>query len=163
MKKHIVCILLLTLILLPVIGQSDVDFHNLVDYNAKLEDLCGFVASQPSEVVDSVVQQNRIFLVTGSISSRLVLDADQETYAGEFEIVSGQWIGLEDVQMYRAVIQFHGPQYSQMIPARRSRNANPNEVPLNSFVMVPVLLTGVREYEGVIIPVLEGIGMRIIE
>ncbi len=153
---------LVFLTLFPAVSQSDMDFHTMVDFNVTLDALCDFVETQDSDVIESVIEQNRIFIITGSIAARQVINPDAETFLGEFDLVSGQWFGVEEVKMYKGILQFTGPRFSAMIPARRSRRANPDEVPLNSFVLVPVRLVGFRENDGITVPVLEGLSLRII-
>ena len=163
MKKLILSIFLIICCLIPVTGQTAVEFLTMVDFYAQLEHLCEFVENQPDEIVAQVIQQQRVFLITGPIAAREIIVPEAENFVGEFEIVSGQWIGLEDVKMYRGFVQFYGPQFSNLIPAAGSRRSSPEEIPLNANVLIPVLLAGVREYEGVRVPVFEGIEIRILE
>jgi len=163
MKKLIfsLCILVLSGVLSLAALDGD-SFNAAVDFPVTLEDLCNFVESQPAEVIQSVAGQDRIFLIMGVVDARTIVPTENDEFLGEIEIVTGQWQGLEEVKMFRAVTRFQGQQFAGMIPARRSRNANPNEIPLNVTVLEAVKLVGTREYSGTVIPVLEGLNIRII-
>lgn len=163
MKKLIICIVLCLCAGLFSLSALDGDeFNGHVDFMVTLEDLCNFVESQPEDVIRTVIVQDRIFLIVGTVTTRQVISADEADYVGELEIITGQWQGLEDVKIFRGVTRFSGPQFAGMIPARRSRTADPREIPVNVSVLQAVKLIGIRDFQGKPVPVFEGINIRIL-
>jgi hypothetical protein len=52
------------------------------------------------------------------------------------ELISGEWIGLDDVKSYYCYVEFSGAEYFKMFPARPPRTASRDLVALNSRVLV---------------------------
>ena len=153
---------LLCLSLFQLAALNGDEFNSSVDFPVTLEDLCNFVESQPEEVIQAVIAQDRIFLIIGVVDARKIVPTEGDEFLGEIEAITGQWQGLEEVKMFRCITQYRGDQFARMIPARRSRTADPNEIPLNVTVLQAVKLIGTRDYMGQRIPLLEGLNIRII-
>ena len=65
--------------------------------------------------------------------------------------------------MYQCILQLKGPGFANAIPARRSRNTNPDEIELNSHILVVASVEGVRELaNGRKVPVLRAYFIRLI-
>ena len=61
---------------------------------------------------------------------------DAVTSVRRIELITGEWIGLEDVKAYSCYVDFAGSEYFRMFPARPPRGANRDLVMLNSRVLV---------------------------
>ena len=96
----------------------------------------------------------------GTVLERRLIDAERETFAGEITLAGGEWISDEEVKVYKYVILLNGPDFAETIPARRSRNENPNELTLNSEIIVYAKYLGWAETEYGPIAVLEAGGIR---
>ena len=90
-----------------------------------------------------------------------MINKEEDSFVAELELVNGTWVGLEEVEIYKCYIILTGSEFAQRIPARRSRKKLPNEIELNSRVLVVGKLVSTRrDDEGMIIPVLEAIYVR---
>lgn len=145
--------------LFSVSGQTREEWVSLVDFDVTLERLSEAVSS--SEPMS--IPEDKLFILQGSVSSRQVLNPDQQEYQAELKLVTGRWIDLDEVKMYSALIILSGPEFFNYVPARRSRNPHPDEVALNSDVMVVARLAGVLERDGEFLPVLEGFQLRVLD
>jgi hypothetical protein len=91
----------------------------------------------------------------------LVLDANEENYLVQVELVSGEWIGLEEVRSYSCWVLFSGPRFAAVFPARVPRNPPPGVISANDHILVVAApLQTVETAEGERAWVLEGIHAR---
>jgi hypothetical protein len=114
-----VCAALLLLILpaafASAIGRAD--FDAVVDFSVTMKTVAaaaeGSVRLPPT----------KLFLLDGAVSDVTVLDKVQATFKVRIRLLSGEWIGLEDVKGYSCYVSFSGPEYSAMFPAKVSANS----------------------------------------
>ena len=137
MAKNAFAALFLVFLPLLIFGQTIEDFNDVVDFDITLGKLARAAAVEDREALP-----NRLIIVDGAVASRLVIDANPETYMGQIELVGGEWLGVEEVVTYRCFLLLEGPRFADAIPARRSRIKNPDEIEMNSRIMV------VAEYMG---------------
>ena len=52
------------------------------------------------------------------------------------ELLSGEWFGEEDVKAYACYVEFSGPEYFKMFPARLPANAPVGLIGLSTKVLV---------------------------
>ena len=57
----------------------------------------------------------KFVLLDGSIAGITVLDRDPANFMAELELVQGEWIGTEDVKLYRAFVYVQGPSFASII------------------------------------------------
>ena len=156
MKKYTFIIFFL-IITFGLSAQAPVDLETQLDFDLSLKDIVLLVESGNSSEID----MNRYIVLDGVVSGREVLFADEENFVGMFEISYGEWEGLENVVMYKCLIQVQGLEFSSMIPVRRSRTPNPAEIALNTNILVLGKYLGYSEDEtGQKYPVIEGIKVR---
>ena len=80
------------------------------------------------------------------------------------ELVAGEWVGLEEVESYRCLIQFSGPESFKVFNRRREQDASPAMIPTNTRVLVvAVALKPVTGNQGIRVWLSEGIYIRRIE
>ena len=155
MKKRWFLALLISLPF-AMFGQNLEDFNSAVDFETTLGTLM-----QAAEDNNPFALPDKFIIVYGAVASRVVVNGDAEQYLGEIELVAGEWIGVERVVRYQCVLQLIGPEFANAIPARRSRRANPDEITLNSTILVMAKATGIRENaDGEFIPVLRAYYIR---
>lgn len=156
MKKYTFIFFFLSLIV-SLSAQVAADLESQIDFDLSLKDIVLMVESGNSNDID----MNRYIILDGSVSGREVLFADEENFIGMFEISYGEWEGLENVVMYKCLVQVQGLEFASMIPVRRSRTPNPAEVALNTHILVLGKYLGYSEDEsGQKYPVIEGIKVR---
>ena len=158
MKKIFILIILFSLGFGPSLVASPVaDFLGIVDFTLSLKSLNQFMERGEYEYLD----KNLYIILDGTVSSRELLSAEKEPFLGEIEIVQGEWVGLEEVKIYKGIIEFSGEEYSGLIPARRARRRSENEIKLNSHIIVIGKLKGKRLLpNGDSVPVIQGFLIR---
>ena len=163
MKKRILLSFLCAVFLVSagaaVSAASVNDFLGVVNFSMTLRDLSLLVTRGNQDQADT----DRFIIVDGSVTSREVLSGEGETFVGEIEVIQGEWIGLEDVRMYRCIVRFTGDEFASLIPARRSRRRSETELTLHSRVLVVGRLAEFRTMaDGSVIPVIEGKFIRLL-
>jgi hypothetical protein len=104
---------------------------------------------------------NRFLLLDGTVTNILILDANEESYLVQVELVSGEWIGLDDVRSYSCWVLFSGPRFASVFPARGPRNPPPGIIAANQTVLIVAIPLQIVEIaEGETAWVLEGIYAR---
>lgn len=155
MKKCILFIFFIAIAILLVSGESKQDFDNTVDFSVTFKDLFDGVNSGKS------FDTKKFIVIDGSITARIVVNKEEDNFIAELELVNGEWEGLEEVEIYKCFVVLKGSDFLKRIPVKRSRKKLPNEIELNSRVLVIGKIISTRkDDEGLIIPVLEVIYVR---
>ena len=154
-KKLLVGIVFLG-ISLHIFGQTEEEFNQIIDFDVTIRSLAIAASGEDMESLP-----DRLVLIDGTVVSRLVIDANADTYVGQIELIGGEWIGVEEVVMYRCLLLLEGPKFANAIPARRSRTKHPDEIDLNSRILVVGSLLGLFDMEdGTTVAVLDAIHVR---
>jgi len=122
--KRLLWAILLLVASVALFGADREDFDGIVDFQATLESLARQAARQP----DALIQNEDVLILDGVVSSVSVLNSEPESFRAEIELVTGEWVGLERIVMYKAVVQVSGPDFAPRIPTRRSRSRPPGGV-----------------------------------
>jgi hypothetical protein len=123
------CVLLLACVsFLPALSRAD--FDRVVDFSVTLKTL--------SSAADGTapLPVGRMVLLSGTVSDVSILDKDEATFRVRIELIAGEWVGLEDVKAYACYVEFSGPEFFKVFPARPPRSGTPGVVVLDSRVMV---------------------------
>ena len=133
------------------------DFDAVADFSVTIKTL-----SQLDEATAAAYGlMDRFLLLDGTVTNKLVLDSNEESYLVQVELVSGEWIGLEEVRSYRCLVLFSGPEFARVFPRRAPRDAGPRVITPNDRVLLvarllePVVLEGEQS-----VWVLEGVYAR---
>ncbi len=155
--KNRILIVLIIMAVMPVFGITIEEFDEIFDFSLTLRDLTEISGIDALSEADS----GKFIIISGSVASRAIISSDEQNFIGEIVLVDGTWVGVENVIKYQCIVRFTGLEFSSMIPARRSRRANPDEVVLNSSVLIIGKLAELRTLDnGLIIPVVEGFHLR---
>jgi hypothetical protein len=157
MKRAIGAALLLML-WAPVVFAIDAgEFDAIADFSVTIKTL-----SQLDEATARAYGlMDRFLLLDGTVTNILVLDADKENYLVQAELVSGEWIGLDEVRSYSCWVLFSGPRFAGVFPARIPRDPPSGVIGANDHILiVAVPLQTVEIAEGQTAWVLEGIHAR---
>ena len=141
-----------------LLGQTKEEWNSLTNFDMTLEALSE-MAEQPGALETAA---GKVLVLRGVVGTRQVSINDGENYQAELEIISGKWIGLEEVRMYSVIVVLSGQEFVNHVPAGRTRNPHPDEVPLNSDVLVAGRLLGVADLDGRAVPVLDCYDIRIL-
>ena len=156
-KKLILFLLFLVLAVSGVSADVVDDFDGIIDFSMTLKDLDKRVSrgESPESLGD------RLFLLDGAVSAIEIISGEEEPFLAVIDLVSGQWIGMEDVERYTCKVIVRGPQFEKRIPRRRRRNPAPDEILVNSTVLVLTQLIDIIEDEsGNRLALLEGYYLR---
>lgn len=80
-------------------------FDSVVDFSVLMRDL--------SAAADKGIplSSSKVVLLNGTVGSVSVLSGDGEPLKANVELIDGEWIGLEQVKMYKVVLLFRGDEY----------------------------------------------------
>ena len=114
--------------LLPALSRADLD--RVIDFSVTLKGL--------STAADSgaPIPKGKTVLLTGTVSDVNIINKEQAGFKVRIELITGEWIGLDEVKSYYCYVEFTGAEYFKMFPARPPRTANRDLVSLNSRVLV---------------------------
>jgi len=108
------------------------DFDSVVDFSVTLRKLSYALKADTSVKINP----EKFIVAYGTVTSVSFLNRKKDTYKVRLELVSGEWIGLEDVKSYRVYVDFEGPDYYSIIPARRPRTIGSKVVVKDSRVLI---------------------------
>jgi hypothetical protein len=157
MKRAIAAVLVL-MIWAPAAFSIDAeDFDAVADFSVTIKTL-----NRLDEATATAYGlMDRFLLLDGTVTNILVLDANEESYLVQVELVSGEWIGLDEVRSYSCWVLFSGPRFASVFPARLPRNPPPGVIAANDTILIVALpLQTVEIAEGETAWVLEGIYAR---
>ncbi len=155
--KKFTFILFLSFILFSLSAQTNSSTDTIINFDLTLKKIVKLVESGNSNDID----MDQYIILDGIVSDRIILASDKENFVGRLEISYGEWEGLENVAIYKCLIQIQGLEFASMIPARRSRTPNPNEITLNTHLLILGKYLGYNEDDsGNKTPVIEGYKLR---
>jgi hypothetical protein len=128
--SRVACVLLLVGPVLFAGAMSRADLDRIIDFSVTLKSLATAAAN------GSPIPRGQVVLLSGTVSDVNILNKDPAGYKVRLELITGEWIGLEDVKSYTCYVDFSGADYARLIPARPPREASRNLVTLNSRVVV---------------------------
>jgi len=132
------CILLLAgPAILPALSRADLD--RVIDFSVTLKSLATAADG------GAPIPTGRTVLLSGTVSDVNIVNKDPAGFKVRIELITGEWIGLEDVKSYSCYVEFTGAEYFKMFPARQPRTANRDLVALNSRVIVLGRIVNVAE------------------
>lgn len=157
MKRAIGVVLVLILWAPAAFSIDAGDFDAVADFSVTIKTL-----SQLDEAAATAYGlMDRFLLLDGTVTNILVLDANEENYLVQLELVSGEWIGLDEVRSYSCWVLFSGPRFAGVFPARVPRNPPPGVIAANDQILIVAIpLQTVEIAEGETAWVLEGIYAR---
>ena len=157
MKRALGVVVLLTILIPFAFSIDSGDFDAVADFSITIKTL-----NQLDEATARAYGlMDRFLVLDGTVTNVMVLDASAENYLVQLELVSGEWIGLEEVRSYSCYVLFSGPRFAEVFPARVPRNPPPGVVKANDpILIVAVPLQTVEISSGETAWVLEGIHVR---
>jgi hypothetical protein len=122
------CVFFLIGTALPALSRADLD--KIIDPSVTLKTLSAVADGKAS------LSAARMVLLTGTVSDVSILDKEEESFRVRIELITGEWIKLEDVKSYACYVEFSGPEYFKVFPARAPREATPGVIATNSRVVI---------------------------
>ncbi len=93
-------------------AASKADFDRVVDFSVTLKTLAAAADGT------APLPTGRMVLLTGTVSSITIVNKDRASFQVRIELITGEWIGLEDVKAYSCLVDFSGPEFFDVFPAR---------------------------------------------
>lgn len=109
---------------------SRADFERIADFSVTLKDLAA-VADGTARMPDG-----RFVVLNGTVSDVNVIEKEQASFRVRIELITGEWIGTDDVKSYSCYVDFSGPEFFKIFPARPPRAPVAGTVVINSRVIV---------------------------
>jgi hypothetical protein len=159
--KRAIGVVVLLLIFIPFAFSIDIgDFDAVADFSVTIKTL--------NQLDEATAREyglmHRFLLLDGTVTNIMVLDATPENYLVQLELVSGEWIGLDDVRSYSCWVLFSGPKFAEVFPTRVPRNPPPGVVKANDPILIVALpLQTVEIAPGEMAWVLEGVHVRLLQ
>jgi hypothetical protein len=127
----------------PLAAYDREDFDRIVDFAATVKTLDGLSAAQARERGLT----GRLLLLDGTVAALRFLDPEEASFTVEMELVDGEWVGLEEVKIYRCRVRFQGPAFFRQFPRRAPKSPGPSQIGLDDRVLVvaKALLKGGEE------------------
>jgi len=133
MKTVAAAILLLVGASLMAQDAGEVDrFNQIVDFSMTTKRLSELIDAGAWDQIDT----DRYFVLQGAVASTTVLDPTPQSYFALVELVDGEWIGLEDIGIYRVQVILEGPEFAGLVPARMPRDPGPEVLRTNDELVV---------------------------
>jgi len=64
----------------------------------------------------------KFLLLDGSIAGITILEKNPTNFTAELELVQGEWIGTEEVKLYRAYVYAQGPSFASLLSSSIKAN-----------------------------------------
>ncbi len=127
---------------------------NMADLSITIKTLADAVAAgSPPEPGTQVI-------LNGTAISRMVIEPDPANFTGQIILANGSWINSDQVVMNKCIVLLSGAEFSKTIPVRRSRTVDPEEIVLNSEILIAGYFAGTAETEEGLLPVVVATGIR---
>lgn len=138
-------------------AQSLEAFYDVVAYDATLKSVVEAIEANGLEGVDT----ERIHLLDGLVSEVTVLDPNPDTFLAEVILVTGEWQGLEEIEMYQAFVYLEGPEFAARVPERTPREPTEEMILPNQRLLVAAQVVDIyydEQNRG--FPIVSGLAVR---
>jgi hypothetical protein len=158
MRRTVIVLALFAAASLSLSAVGKGDFDRVVDFSVTLKTLAAVADG------NGTLPSARMLLLSGTVSSVTVLNKEKPAFKVRIELIMGEWIGTEDVKAYSCWVEYSGPEYFSVFPARAPAQPGPDVVAQNARVLVAgravsVVTTPLGEKR----VLLEGAYIRVIE
>jgi hypothetical protein len=118
-------------------AASRADFDRVVDFSVTLKTLAA--AADGTEPMPA----GRMLVLSGTVSAVTIVNKEEATFRVRIEIITGEWVGLEDVKSYASFVDYAGQEFFAVFPARAPAKPGPDIVVQGSRVLVVARAAGV--------------------
>lgn len=119
------------------------EFREVVAFDVSIAELAEAAITDP----ESLLTDERVFIVDGVLGSVTIIDDNPETYFVQLELVDGQWHGTERIDVFRVYVLAEGPEYEARFPARPSPDGGELVIQRNERVLIAARIDQVFEDE----------------
>jgi hypothetical protein len=132
MRMRMICLLFILLLPASLFAYDQGDFDRIVDFSFTLKEL----NQLPPPQVPAFLDAGKLLVLNGTVAAIRFIDNDEQSFQVEVELVSGEWLGLEDVRSYRCLVLFQGSRFFPVFPRRPPRNPSRELVSANDRILV---------------------------
>jgi hypothetical protein len=134
-------------------AQSVRDIENIMDLSTTIKSLAQRIEREEYEA------PARFVILNGSLEG--VFETDEAASTVVVEMVTGEWIGLEDVKSYHCLVRFEGQEYLAAFPAAPPRDPGPEVFARSARMLVVAKPVAVVELgDGRLLWLLDGVYLR---
>jgi len=137
MKKAVFYSVLMINLLIFSLFSETADLNSVIDLNMSLKD----ISYSTPEKLDSVISSEKYVIIEGTVSSITEIERSENNFILDIHVISGEWIGLERVEVYKCIVNISGLEWERRFPKRRPREITEELVLLNNQIMVIGKLT----------------------
>jgi hypothetical protein len=137
---------------------SRTDFEKVVDFSVTLKTVAAAAAGE------AALPANRLFILNGTVSEITFLNKEKASFQVRIRLISGEWVGLEEVKMYTCLVTFSGPRFFPDFPARPPKDPGPDTVLADTRILVVARALGpvaLASGEGKVMA-MEGLFLRVL-
>jgi hypothetical protein len=149
MKKKTIFLIMLILACFLVYPQSRTQLDRVFEFEYDLDDISEALPEQMGNL------KNKFFVISASVDNIEITNKDAETFEAVITVLYGKWDGFDEIKTYKADMYFSGPQFAPIIPVRPPRTIPPGMIVANSNITILCQLTGMKERDGLMIPVFD--------
>lgn len=127
MRKTVVFLILLVLGA-NLFSLERSDFDRVVDFQGTIKAL--------SNAEDLSALSGKLLLLSGTISNMVFVGTKKDNFNVEVTLVAGEWLGLEDIDIYYCTIIFEGSEFFSVFPRRLPKNPKLGTIGFNYPILV---------------------------
>ena len=133
------------------------DFNNVVDFDLNVQQ----IASLVSQSKQSEINPSKILILNGAVASIEIVQPQEKDFLALIELVSGDWVGTNQVNLYRVYLVVSGPEFFKRVPARVPREPPANIIQVNDQILVVgTYLNSGTAPDGKEVAVIQGLRIR---
>jgi hypothetical protein len=130
MRRTAAVLALFTVLAAALPAASKADFDRVVDFSVTLKTLAAAADGK------AALPTSRMLLLAGTVSTITILNKDQASFQVRIELITGEWLGLEDVKAYACYVDFTGADFFNTFPARAPAQPGPGVIVQSARVLV---------------------------
>ena len=130
MRRTAAVLALFTVLAAALPAVSKGDFDRVVDFSVTLKSLAAAADGK------AALPTSRILMLSGTVSGITIVNKDQPTFQARIELITGEWLGLDDVKAYACYVDFTGADFFPVFPVRPPAQPGPGVIVQSARVLV---------------------------
>jgi hypothetical protein len=122
-------------------AQNTSRFDGVVDFSLNVAQIDQLVSNQQGNSINP----DKFLILNGAMASIEIIRPGEQDFLAVGELVSGNWEGLEKVNLYRVYVIFSGPDFFKRLPARTPTPVPPGTIQANDQLLVVGKMAGIDD------------------
>lgn len=135
------------------------DLDRIIDLNLSLKEISNSTPDQ----LDVIIASEKYVIIKGTVSSITEIERSEDNFILDIHIIDGEWIGLENVEVYKCIVNISGLEWENRFPKRVPREINEEHILLNNSVIVIGKVSDYVLEKGFLLTVINGQYIRKIQ